>query len=104
MQKDRKVLIELIRKIMNRKVLKAAFIVAIAMVSGVNVFNFQKPIELSDIAMANVEALANLENDDPVVGGTTGSCTEVCYKCDGWMCTRIYNGETSRCVHYRKIQ
>lgn len=83
--------------------MKATFIAAIAMVTGVNVFNAQKSEPLSDIVLANVEALAELEGDKPGAG-TTGSCTEVCYKYDGWMCTRIYNGETSRCVHYRKIQ
>lgn len=71
------------------------------MVCGINVFNAQKSETLSDIALANVEALADAESDIPGAG-TTGSCTEVCYKYDGWMCTRIYNGETSRCVHYRK--
>lgn len=59
-----------------------------------------RPI-LNDVVLANVEALADAESDIPGAG-TTGSCTEVCYKYDGWMCTRIYNGETSRCVHYRK--
>ena len=89
---------------MKKNFVKAIFVVAIVMVAGINMFSSQKVETLSEVALANVEALANLENDDPVVGGTTGSCTEVCYKCDGWMCTRIYNGETSRCVHYRKIQ
>jgi hypothetical protein len=49
---------------------------------------------LSDIALANVEALAALN--------PTESCLTVCYSFDGWMCTRIYNGETSRCIDYRK--
>ena len=46
---------------MNKKVLKVAFIAAIALVSGINVFNAQKSDVLSDIALANVEALANDE-------------------------------------------
>ena len=46
---------------MNKKVLKVAFMVAIAMVGGINVFNSQKPEPLSDIALANVEALAGGE-------------------------------------------
>lgn len=46
---------------MNRKIIKVAFIVAIAMVGGINVFNSQKPEPLSDIALANVEALAGGE-------------------------------------------
>jgi hypothetical protein len=46
---------------MNKKVMKAAFVAAIAMVSGINVFNVQKSEVLSDIALANVEALAEGE-------------------------------------------
>ncbi|MBQ3608656.1 MAG: NVEALA domain-containing protein [Bacteroidaceae bacterium] len=46
---------------MRRNILKIAFVVAIAMVAGINVFNAQKPNVLSDVAMANVEALANDE-------------------------------------------
>lgn len=44
---------------MNKKVLKATFVVAIAMVSGINVFNAQKSDGLSDTILANVEALAD---------------------------------------------
>lgn len=49
---------------MYKKVLKATFVAAIAMVAGINVFNAQKPTVLSDVAMANVEALANNEDDE----------------------------------------
>ena len=50
---------------MNKKVLKAAFIAAIAMICGINVFNAQKSEPMSDIALANVEALANDESQYP---------------------------------------
>ena len=70
-----------------------ALVVAIAIVSGINVFNSQKPEVLSDVAMENVEALA-----DAVAAGT---CDSFCYKCDGWMCGKISNGETTRCLNYR---
>ncbi len=46
---------------MYKKVLKVAFVAAIAMVAGINVFNAQKSEVLSDVAMANVEALADFE-------------------------------------------
>ena len=46
---------------MYKKVLKVVFVAAIAMVAGINVFNAQKPAVLSDVAMANVEALADSE-------------------------------------------
>jgi len=47
---------------MNKKVLKVAFVAAIALVSGINVFNAQRSEPLSDVAMANVEALAGDES------------------------------------------
>lgn len=48
---------------MKSKFVKVAFIAVIAMVSGINVFNAQKSDALSDIALANVEALAGEEWD-----------------------------------------
>ena len=48
---------------MIKRVLKVAFVVAIAMVAGINVYNSQKTEVLSDVAMANVEALAESEKD-----------------------------------------
>ena len=48
---------------MNKKVLKVAFVAAIALVSGINVFNAQQSEPLSDVALANVEALAQNENE-----------------------------------------
>ena len=47
---------------MNKKVLKVAFVAAIALVNGINVFNAQKSDTLSDIVLTNVEALADDEN------------------------------------------
>lgn len=61
MQKNEKVLIEKNRN-MNKRVLKVAFVAAIAMVSGINVFNIQESDVMSDVALANVEALADDEN------------------------------------------
>ena len=43
---------------MKKNILKVAFVVAIALVSGINVFNAHKTETLSDVALANVEALA----------------------------------------------
>ena len=51
------------KQIMNKKVMKAVFVAAIAMVSVINVFNAQKSEALSDVALANVEALAEGESD-----------------------------------------
>ena len=49
---------------MKTKMIKIVFVVAIAMVAGINVFNAQKSIVLSEIGMENVEALAQNEGDD----------------------------------------
>ena len=43
---------------MKKNILKVAFVAAIALVSGVNVFNSHKNVALSDVALANVEALS----------------------------------------------
>lgn len=48
---------------MKKKYIKAAFVAVIVMVSGINVFNAQKSETLSDVALANVEALAQNENE-----------------------------------------
>ena len=64
---------------MKRKVMTTAFVVAIAIVSGINVFNAQKPAVLSDVAMENVEALAAGE----VIPGYTGPAE--LYDCPLWL-------------------
>ena len=46
---------------MNKKYLKATLIAVVALVGGINVFNAQKSESMSDIALANVEALAETE-------------------------------------------
>ena len=46
---------------MNKKFLKVTFVAAITLVSGINVFNSHKTEMLSDVVLANVEALANPE-------------------------------------------
>ena len=47
---------------MKSNLIKVAFVAAIAMVSSINVFNAQKSEPLSEIASANVEALANFSS------------------------------------------
>ena len=46
---------------MKTRFIKAAFVAAIAMIGAINVFNANKTETLSDIALANVEALAEEE-------------------------------------------
>ena len=66
---------------MNKKYLKATLIAVVALVGGINVFNAQKPESLSDIALANVEALAQGEVDIPYIcAGSQKLCYDTYYK------------------------
>ena len=56
---------------MKKKFIRATFVAAIVMACGINVFNAQKSETLSEIALANVEALANIEIDNG--GGSSNS-------------------------------
>ena len=67
---------------MNKKVMKAVFVAAIAMVSGINVFNAQKSVILSDTVLANVEALAQTESD--VICRTNIDYSAICNYYDIW--------------------
>ena len=53
---------------MKSKFLKIAFVIAVAMVGRINVFNTEKLEVLSDVALANVEALAGGDDDWYCVG------------------------------------
>ena len=46
---------------MKKNIVKATIFAIVGVIAGINVFNSQNSIELSDVAMANVEALANDE-------------------------------------------
>ena len=63
---------------MKKNILKVAFVAAIVLVSGINVFNSQKTENLSDVVLANVEALAN---DFEAFTETTWSCVGKVGKC-----------------------
>ena len=65
--------------------MKIAFVTAVALVSGINVFNAQKSNVLSDIALANVEALANDEVvvDFPCVIQEKATCSFIGRLADG---------------------
>lgn len=68
---------------MKKNILKIAFVAAIAMVSGINVFSAQKSVTLSDVALANVEALADTET--LMIGCDNYSvvivCKRTCFSC-----------------------
>ena len=73
---------------MKKNMVKAVFIAAIVLVCGINVFNYQKSDTLSDIAMANVEALANDESEG--IGSGSSGYVECCG--DKKICTGNYCG------------
>ena len=48
---------------MKKNFIKAAFVAAFASIAGYGVYTSQQKVEMSDLAMANVEALANGEDE-----------------------------------------
>lgn len=52
---------------MNKSFLKVAMVAVVAAVAGISVYTSQKADAMSDIALANVEALANGESGGGVV-------------------------------------
>ena len=48
---------------MKKKIRAVMMVAAVALIAGVNVYHSQRTTEMSDMALANVEALANNEND-----------------------------------------
>lgn len=66
---------------MSKKYVKTTLVAVVALVGGINVFNAQKPESLSDIALANVEALAQGEVDIPYIcAGSQKLCYDTYYK------------------------
>ena len=61
---------------MKTRFIKAAFVAAIAMIGAINVFNANKTETLSDIALANVEALANDDDGNWYCVGDVDICYE----------------------------
>ena len=61
---------------MKSKMIKVAIVVAIVLVAGINVFNAQQSVVLSDIGMENVEALSDGEGIKGKYKRTIGNCPE----------------------------
>ena len=78
---------------MYKKLLKVTFVVAIAIVSGINVFNSQKSEVLSDVAMANVEALASSEIQPIYCPGGRHLCAHIYNPIDGSVTYYDRNGD-----------
>lgn len=66
---------------MKKNIRAVMMVAAIALIASINVFNSQKTIAMSDMALANVEALADNENDMCPNGCVNGSGG--CF-CNGW--------------------
>lgn len=54
---------------MKKNIIKAALVAVVGLIAGINVFNAQKLDVLSDVAMANVEALAQVQNSGSTITG-----------------------------------
>lgn len=60
---------------MKKIIRKAAFVAAFALTAGYGVYSSQEAVELSELALANVEALANFEGgSDVYCCGNYGDC------------------------------
>ena len=70
---------------MKKNILKVAFVAAIALVSGINVFNSHKTENLSDVVLANVEALANDEFE-----GDRQQCYQVYTPADWFHADKVF--------------
>ena len=74
---------------MKKNILKATLVAAFALIAGFNVYNSQKSDVMSELALANVEALADCEI-------TKGGSMKL--KCTGdGSCSKSYLGYTLTC-------
>lgn len=74
---------------MKKKILSAAFAVAIMAIAGYNVYMNQTKSDLSKMALANVEALA--EGD--YATGTLNDCEIFCMSAYNYNCHITYTGD-----------
>ena len=59
---------------MKKNILKATLVVAFALIAGMNVYNAQQSDVMSDLALANVEALAGGETASPDCPSSGNGC------------------------------
>jgi hypothetical protein len=59
---------------MKKNIRAVMVIAAIALVGGVNIYNAQKTVDMSDVALANVEALADGEDASWVMECVSHGC------------------------------
>lgn len=82
---------------MKKSVFKFLFVAAFTLAAGYNVYSSQQENELSELVMANVEALASGE-------GSSQDCITYCYSCPGWDCIISWGPgiEGVTCPNHRK--
>ena len=78
------------KEIMVKNIVKATIVAVVGLIAGINVFNAQKSETMSDVAMANVEALANNE-----LGPDRPDC-ESCKDAECVMVVSYPNGASGR--------
>ena len=82
---------------MKKNILKATLVVAFALIAGMNVYNAQQSDVMSDLALANVEALASGE-------GSSSDCKTYCTSDSRYDCIISWGAgiEGVTCPDHRK--
>ena len=78
---------------MQKNILEATLVVAFALIAGMNVYNAQQSDVMSDLALANVEALASGESSTTNRYQTMGYCAPLNMN---YMCTSRRTAESCR--------
>lgn len=81
-----------------KKIIRVAFAATFACIAGYGVYTSQQESGLSELALANIEALANGE-------GSSTDCQVYCYQCPGWDCIISWGSgiEGVTCPNHRKL-
>ena len=74
---------------MKKKILSATFVVAMATIAGYSTYVNQTKVEMSNMALANVEALADNES----LTGTLDDCDKLCVPDYNCHCHITYSGD-----------
>ena len=79
---------------MKKNIIKVALVAVVGLIAGINVFNAQKTDVLSDIALANVEALADAESYDEFAAATDCVAVWEYVKCRSSITGKLYSYAT----------
>ncbi len=65
---------------MKKKISAVSMFAVVALVAGINVYHSQRTVDMSNVALANVEALAQTETEFPYIcSGTRWDCFDDYY-------------------------